>query len=135
MALNLKRKRVNRNDGALESKVLSVYPNFLLEKSFLLQKRLIDEEHEDSEDDDMPSDNDDEMGQDWQGIAQPSPPIQPQSSSKPFKPPTGEELRTIKDASSLFRSNSFKLQVCSIYDSPLHPNVCLDRRPSSQCSP
>lgn len=35
------------------------------------------------------------------------------------KPPTGEELRTIKDATDLYRSNSFKLQVnISI---PFHP--------------
>ena len=32
------------------------------------------------------------------------------------KPPTGEELRVIKDATDLYRSNSFKLQVkCSHY--------------------
>ena len=29
---------------------------------------------------------------------------------KPQKPPTGEELRVIKDATDLFRSSSFKLQ-------------------------
>ena len=29
------------------------------------------------------------------------------------KPPTGEELRKIKDATDLYRSTSFKLQVCS----------------------
>ena len=31
--------------------------------------------------------------------------------TKPKKPPTGEELRAIKDATDLFRSSSFKLQV------------------------
>ena len=31
--------------------------------------------------------------------------------TKPKKPPTGEELRAIKDAADLFRSGSFKLQV------------------------
>jgi U3 small nucleolar RNA-associated protein 22 len=30
--------------------------------------------------------------------------------TKPQKPPTGEELRVIKDATDLFRSSSFKLQ-------------------------
>ena len=33
--------------------------------------------------------------------------------TKPKKPPTGEELRAIKDAADLFRSGSFKLQVSS----------------------
>lgn len=32
-------------------------------------------------------------------------------SGKRNKPPTGEELRDIKDAADLFKSNSFKLQV------------------------
>jgi U3 small nucleolar RNA-associated protein 22 len=32
-------------------------------------------------------------------------------ATKPQKPPTGEELRIIKDATDLFRSSSFKLQV------------------------
>ena len=36
------------------------------------------------------------------------------SGTKPNKPPTGEELRTIKDASDLFKSSSFKLQVCTL---------------------
>ncbi|KAF9462511.1 Nrap protein [Collybia nuda] len=31
--------------------------------------------------------------------------------TKPKKPPTGEELRTIKEATDLFRSSSFKLQI------------------------
>lgn len=31
--------------------------------------------------------------------------------TKPKKPPTGEELRDIKDAADLYRSSSFKLQV------------------------
>lgn len=38
-----------------------------------------------------------------------------QPGTKPKKPPTGEELRTIKDATELFRSSSFKLQVRSDY--------------------
>jgi len=37
-----------------------------------------------------------------------------QGIGKPTKPPTGEELRVIKDATDLFKSNSFKLQVCII---------------------
>ena len=42
---------------------------------------------------------------------------------KPKKPPTGEELRNIKDASELYRSSSFKLQVrqllCSVVTNAL----------------
>ena len=33
------------------------------------------------------------------------------TGTKPKKPPTGEELRNIKDATELYRSSSFKLQV------------------------
>lgn len=36
---------------------------------------------------------------------------QTRPSSKRNKPPTGEQLRTIKDAADLFKSNTFKLQV------------------------
>jgi len=33
------------------------------------------------------------------------------TGTKPKKPPTGQELRAIKDATDLFKSSSFKLQV------------------------
>lgn len=36
------------------------------------------------------------------------------TGKKSNKPPTGEELRAIKDASDLFKSGSFKLQVCCL---------------------
>ncbi|KAG5642940.1 hypothetical protein DXG03_001857 [Asterophora parasitica] len=41
-----------------------------------------------------------------------------QPGTKPKKPPTGEELRVIKDATDLFRSSSFKLQIDALL-----PNV------------
>ena len=34
-----------------------------------------------------------------------------QRGGKPKKPPTGEEVRAIKEATDLFRSSSFKFQV------------------------
>ena len=37
------------------------------------------------------------------------------SGTKLKKPPTGEELRAIKDATDLYRSSSFKLQVCWLF--------------------
>ena len=40
--------------------------------------------------------------------------------TKPKKPPTGHELRAIKDATDLFKSGSFKLQVWHLFISP-HP--------------
>lgn len=56
--------------------------------------------------------------------------------TKPQKPPTGEELRVIKDATDLFRSSSFKLQA-----SASHALYCLspyiyllDRCAIAQCS-
>lgn len=62
------------------------------------------------------SDDDEDSGEgEWGGI---SFPLVDQtdaevhgSATKPQKPPTGEELRVIKDATDLFRSSSFKLQV------------------------
>lgn len=45
----------------------------------------------------------------------------PGQGKKINKPPTGEELRAIKDATDLFRSNSFKLQVSVLCPpSPAH---------------
>ncbi|CAA7262477.1 unnamed protein product [Cyclocybe aegerita] len=44
--------------------------------------------------------------------------ITPHPGTKPKKPPTGEELRAIKDASDLFKSSSFKLQIDALL-----PNV------------
>ncbi|RDB30862.1 Nucleolar protein 6 [Hypsizygus marmoreus] len=49
-----------------------------------------------------------------------------QPGTKPKKPPTGEELRAIKDATDLFRSSSFKLQIDALL-----PNV----RPKSSRIP
>lgn len=43
------------------------------------------------------------------------------SGKKSSKPPTGEELRAIKDASDLFKSSSFKLQVRNLFSLTIHP--------------
>lgn len=117
MALDLKRKRDDNEVGAFESKVCFILPSSRTERSFQLQKRLIEDSDEDesTDSDDIHSDNDDEAGDEWQGIAEPTSSVLPHPGTKPSKPPTGEELRTIKDASSLFRSNSFKLQVRPIH--------------------
>ncbi|THG99128.1 hypothetical protein EW026_g3163 [Hermanssonia centrifuga] len=42
------------------------------------------------------------------------------TGSKPKKPPTGEELRNIKDATELYRSSSFKLQIDALLPN-VHP--------------
>ena len=47
--------------------------------------------------------------------------------TKPEKPPTGEELRAIKDATDLFRSSSFKLQVSLSLLLHNFNSVCTDR--------
>lgn len=53
-----------------------------------------------------------EDDQEWQGIGtNAATPEEHFSGKKPTKPPTGEELRAIKDASDLFKSSAFKLQV------------------------
>ena len=42
------------------------------------------------------------------------------AGKKGRKPPTGEELRAIKDAADLFQSSSFKLQVSPYSPSPFN---------------
>lgn len=59
-----------------------------------------------------------------------------QPGTKPKKPPTGEELRTIKDATDLFRSSSFKLQVrsdCYFLDMLTLTGLNIDRCLVAQC--
>ena len=59
----------------------------------------------------------DEGEEEWGGLGDEDEPASTAhnkpSSSKSKKPPTGEELRAIRDATDLYRSSSFKLQVCS----------------------
>lgn len=80
----------------------------------------------DSEEENFPQSLDDALSEgddvadnmeegEWGGISA-EPPTISSGISRPAgmkskKPPTGDELRAIKDASDLFRSSSFKLQV------------------------
>lgn len=67
-----------------------------------------------SEDEDDLGHSGDEEAEEWSGLQQAnSGAHQPdeRTGTKPKKPPTGEELRNIKDATDLYRSSSFKLQV------------------------
>ena len=63
-------------------------------------------------------DEDDENGEgdpEWNGLESgavaDSTGTAPHTGRKPRKPPTGEEVRNIREATDLFRSNSFKFQV------------------------
>lgn len=49
------------------------------------------------------------------------------------KPPTGEELRTIKDASDLFKSSSFKLQVRVLIPVSTSPSITPPTRSMLSC--
>lgn len=86
-----------------------------------------DEEHEEGsadEDEDMDSEGEssgsgeDEGEEEWNGVNGASGEAvgedEKRTGTKPKKPPTGEELRNIKDATELYRSSSFKLQVHKI---------------------
>lgn len=96
---------------------------------YQLQVRRTDEDGQPEHSDSNPSENED-MGVDespheepdaggsdeeeeWEGLGTTPSILQNhgEGSGKPNKPPTGEELRVIKDAADLFRSSSFKLQV------------------------
>ena len=85
-----------------------------------------DGEHEGGnadEDEDMDSEGgasgsgEDEDEEEWAGVngasGEPVDEDEKRNGTKPKKPPTGEELRNIKDATELYRSSSFKLQVRS----------------------
>ncbi|KAF8908204.1 Nrap protein [Gymnopilus junonius] len=69
-----------------------------------------------------------EDGEEWGGVEGATAPLPAgqQPPHKSTKPPTGEELRAIKDASDLFKSSSFKLQIDALL-----PNV----RPKSSRIP
>lgn len=73
---------------------------------------------------------------DWQGL-DPAPdahsaPTDPSSSHTVLKPPTGQELRNIKEATDLYRSSSFKFQVRT---SPLALPQLPDPRFSTRSTP
>jgi U3 small nucleolar RNA-associated protein 22 len=58
----------------------------------------------------------DQREDEWRGIsgeqaAAEATTYEHRTGTKPKKPPTGHELRAIKDATDLFKSSSFKLQV------------------------
>jgi U3 small nucleolar RNA-associated protein 22 len=63
-----------------------------------------DEEEEEAEED----------GEEWGGVEAAGSAMQVDqrpAGSKPVKPPTAEEMRAIREATDLYRSSSFKLQV------------------------
>lgn len=117
-ALNLKRKRqretgsrkIRRLEDGDESCSLSVGSNVEVQ----------DDIEETMKTDD---DGDSSLDEDEWGEISPLPTEQTGAEvhgpgTKPQKPPTGEELRVIKDATDLFRSSSFKLQIDALL-----PNV------------
>ena len=68
----------------------------------------------------------DDASDSWAGVGseQQVQPSQHHPPSHAYRPPTGEELRDIKDAADLYRSSSFKFQVhCRV--SRLEPSVIL----------
>jgi len=58
------------------------------------------------------SDLDEVEGEEWTGTRLNVPPPSQKGADNSIEPPTGEELRVIKVAADLFKSTSFKLQVC-----------------------
>lgn len=52
---------------------------------------------------------------------------------KPKKPPTGEEVRAIKEATDLYKSNTFKLRVRSISDFSIDIVVCASSHGLGEC--
>jgi U3 small nucleolar RNA-associated protein 22 len=57
-----------------------------------------------------PGDDSQDEEEEWGGVNEEMD-VDTHEHGKPKRPPTGEELREMKDASELFQSSSFKLQV------------------------
>lgn len=92
------------------------------------------------EEEDMGSEEDEE--DEWTGIGDsgPNPATSGPSGGggKPKKPPTGEEVRAIKEATELYKSNTFKLRVRSLSYFPVNTrlgacNLGFGRDASSFC--
>ena len=64
----------------------------------------------------------DQQEEEWKGISEQvgaeTATYEYRTGTKPKQPPTGHELRAIKDATDLFKSSSFKLQVRILFISP-----------------
>ncbi|KAG6888045.1 hypothetical protein C0995_010906 [Termitomyces sp. Mi166 len=119
MALNLKRKGAGENGSRKSRKVEDQLTGSYANNHPLDEDDAMSGE---SENDDEPVDSEHEEGEgEWVGLndedgVNAAAPHEP--GTKPKKPPTGEELRVIKDATDLYRSNSFKLQIDALL-----PNV------------
>ncbi|EKM53178.1 uncharacterized protein PHACADRAFT_259351 [Phanerochaete carnosa HHB-10118-sp] len=102
--------------------------------------RISRENSEGSNDISEVSEGDEEDGEEWGGINSSNGAVQDSegdkhTGTKPKKPPTGEELRDIKDATNLYRSSSFKLQVrAPVLRLNLRLPACLDRCAPPECS-
>ena len=76
---------------------------------------------EQSDSDDLMHEEDEHKGEvEWGGIggeqaAAETTTYEHRTGTNPKKPLTGHELRAIKDATDLFKSGSFKLQVCMLF--------------------
>ncbi|KAF9022542.1 Nrap protein [Hymenopellis radicata] len=101
MAANLKRKRENESQPGKARKVSPV-PSHGSEEESENSENAADEEEE------------------WGGVSAPAPMDVEEgpSSSKPSKPPTGVEVREMREAGDLYRSSTFKMQI-----DELLPNV------------
>ncbi|KAK0211157.1 Nrap protein [Desarmillaria ectypa] len=110
MAANLKRKRGQEDDPSKTRKLSP--PDDSDEENIIV----LDGTDNDDEEGDNPADGNDEG---WGGI-EPTGVTEDghTSKGKPKKPPTGVEVREMKEAADLFKSTSFKLQI-----DELLPNV------------
>ncbi|KAF8154805.1 Nrap protein [Crassisporium funariophilum] len=120
MVQDLKRKRA---ENAGPSKIRRTEEDDLpaVNSDIKNDNQSIEEGGQSGPEDDERMDEDDKS-EEWGGIGgeQAAAPSKEgnRTGTKPKKPPTGEELRDIKDATDLFKSSSFKLQIDALL-----PNV------------
>ncbi|TFK31610.1 Nrap protein [Crucibulum laeve] len=118
MALNLKRKRETEASSRKTRKIEDEG-----DLGLAAEDEVMVDSGKEAEEMDAPMDVSEGDEEEWGGVtdADSGVPLlsrEDRTGVKPKKPPTGEELRTIKDAADLFRSSSFKLQIDALL-----PNV------------
>ncbi|KAF8066902.1 Nrap protein [Lyophyllum atratum] len=118
MALNLKRKR-GKEEGSRKTRKVDEELTGLESDLHGSDDELPTNRLENGDDSAIETDGEEEEDEgQWEGVDVEAAEDGHQPGTKPSKPPTGEELRAIKDATDLFRSSSFKLQIDALL-----PNV------------
>ncbi|KAI0916701.1 hypothetical protein AcV5_003115 [Taiwanofungus camphoratus] len=125
MSADLKRKRAKEPTERNEKR-RHVSPDTQLSDADMLDEDRINGENQSEDENENDDDEDSEENEQWTGIGGEDSgreetnagDAEHHTGTQPKKPPKGEELRDIRDATELYRSTSFKLQIDALL-----PNV------------